>query len=132
MRTLVLLLFISLVALPSCEEQGTSTLIIRLSDSPGDFEKVLIEITEVNINRTGSAESGWEQLEFNPGIYDLLELTGGVEAELVNQSILLGAINQVRLVLGENNTLVMNGMEYPLSTPGAQKSGVKIRVNENC
>ena len=41
-----------------------------------------------------------------------------------------GMLNQIRLVLGEDNTVVIDGETFPLNTPSAQQSGLKIQVNQ--
>jgi hypothetical protein len=41
----------------------------------------------------------------------------------------VGHLSQVRLVLGANNTLKMNDLIIPLTTPSAQQSGLKLLVN---
>jgi len=42
-----------------------------------------------------------------------------------------GNLSQVRLVLGNNNSVVFDSVSYPLSTPSAQQSGLKINLHEN-
>ncbi len=117
----ILLIF----SLASCSEQGDGSLTIRLIDSPGDFEKVVIDITTVEANLDGS----WITLDATTGQVDLLELTGGAELVLADEQMPVGNLGQVRLILGENNFLVMDGTEFPLKTPSAQQSGLKINVN---
>jgi hypothetical protein len=45
-------------------------------------------------------------------VYDLLDLTGGVNVLLADQDILLD-FRQVRLILGDNNSVVKDGVSYP-------------------
>ena len=76
-------------------------------------------------------KSTWESIgNINAGVYNLLELTGGITAVLADNEVPAGAITQIRLLLGENNTIVMEGSEYPLKTPSGQQSGLKLQVNE--
>ena len=37
-------------------------------------------------------------------------------------------VSQIRLLLGENNTVIDDGVEYPLDTPSGQTSGLKLQV----
>lgn len=77
-------------------------------------------------------ENGWKSLgNVTPQVYDLLELTGGVEALLVDTEIPAGKISQIRLVLGENNSIVVDGQTHPLATPSAQQSGLKLNVHQD-
>lgn len=66
----------------------------------------------------------------NPGIYNLLDLTGGVSVVLGDAVVPSGYINQIRLVLGTNNTIVVDGVEMPLSTPSAMQSGLKLNLHQ--
>ncbi|MBT8393975.1 MAG: DUF4382 domain-containing protein [Flavobacteriaceae bacterium] len=113
---------------------GTSTLSVKLMDEPGDYDNVFIEVLDVKVkvNDSNDDENGWQSLEtINTGVYDLLELTGGINVLLVDDyEIPSGVLNQIRLILGENNTIVIDGEEFPLRTPSAQQSGLKLIVNE--
>jgi len=122
------------------DETGTAKLSIRLVDEPGDYENVFVEIIDVMVkydndsNDDDNEENGWESIGIiNPGIYDLLELTGGVSLELVDQEdIQTGTIKQLRLILGEENSVVIEGESEarPLNTPSAQQSGLKVMINQ--
>jgi hypothetical protein len=65
----------------------------------------------------------------NKGVYNLLELTGGLDTLLGSFEIPAGTISQIRLVLGSNNSIVVAGKNYNLSTPSAQQSGLKLNVH---
>lgn len=138
------LLFITSLLFVSCSDNSsnpsnaTSSISVKLVDNPGDFDNVFVEIVDVMIKYEGSddgnqdSESGWQSLELlNSGVYDLLELTGGVDLILVdNFDIPSGTIQQIRLVLGDDNSIVIDGASFPLNTPSAQQSGLKIQVNQ--
>ncbi len=106
---------------------------MKLVDAPGDYEEVNIEIIDVLINSPESG-SGWTSItpdDFTPIIVDLTELIGGAELLLADVIIPSGMLKEVRLVLGDNNTLVIEGKSDPvhLDTPSAQQSGLKIKIN---
>ena len=102
-------------------------LALRLTDAPGDYEKVFIDVREVMVKYAGGEDL---DLGINAGIYDLMELTAGVNVLLYNDDVPAGKITQIRLVLGDNNTIVVDGQTFPLDTPSAQQSGLKIQVNQ--
>ena len=116
----------------------TSTISVKLMDDPGDYDNVFIEVLDVMVKMDEESEeddeegSSWQSLEaINTGIYDLLDLTGGINVLLVDDfQIPSGELNQLRLVLGENNTIVIDGETFDLKTPSAQQSGLKINVNQ--
>lgn len=125
----------SLMFFSSCDESsldGSSgdraSLEVRLIDGPADYEKVLIEVVDVRIKYQ---DGEWESLdEVNPDTYDLLELTAGVDALLGETELPAGELQEVRLILGDGNFLQIDGELVDLSTPSAQQSGLKVKVNE--
>ena len=40
-----------------------------------------------------------------------------------------GELSQVRLILGSNNSVVVDGTPHPLATPSAMQSGLKLNVH---
>jgi hypothetical protein len=137
-----LLYLIAPVILFNCNSDatssGTSGITVKMVDNPGDFDNVFVEVVDVMVKYQNSSdenqdeESGWQSLELiNSGVYDLLELTGGVELLLVdNFDVPSGSLQQIRLILGDNNTIVIDGETYPLMTPSAQQSGLKVQINQ--
>ncbi len=110
---------------------------IELTDAPGDYEEVLVEVEDVMIKTTaeGGEEEGWVSLEgVNTGVIDLLSLTGGVTELLVDTELEASYMHQIRLVLGDNNTIKVDEdgtiKEYALKTPSAEQSGLKVMVGQ--
>jgi len=128
MIRLCTLLTTAFIFAAGCSKDGRHTqLTVRMKDAPGDFQKVNVEVLRVEVHHAGS---GWIALSTNQGIYDLLTLQYDVTTVLVNEGTLpAGEINQMRLILGSNNTVMVDSVYYPLKTPGAQQSGLKINVN---
>lgn len=115
-------------------DSGTSKISVKLVDEPGDYDNVFVEVVDVmvKVNDDSGGDEGWESLNpINTGVYDLLSLTGGVNVLLVDDfQVPSGMLNQIRLVLGDDNTIVIDGETYPLNTPSAQQSGLKVEVNQ--
>lgn len=139
-QTLLLLIAIFTFSCNNSDESSnddTARLSVKLVDEPGDYEHVFVEVVDVMVKYDGESdddENGWQSIGIiNPGVYDLLELTGGVSLELVdNEEIEAGLLKQIRLVLGDDNSVVLEGETEPrpLNTPSAQQSGLKIMVNQ--
>ncbi len=53
----------------------------------------------------------------------------GEDTLLVDDEIPGGVVSQVRLVLGENNTIMIDDVIHDLKTPSAQQSGLKLNVH---
>lgn len=115
----------------SCEEEKNAKIEVWLTDAPGDFQEVNIDLQAVEVHSNETAgEQGWKSLEITQGTYDLLKLTNGKETLLGDLELPGGRISQIRLKLGENNEVKVDDQVFSLSTPSAQQSGLKIKINE--
>jgi hypothetical protein len=104
---------------------------IWLTDAPGDYQEVNIDLQEVKVHvGDNDEEAGWRSLPVKEGIYNLLDLTNGLDTLLGEIELPAGKISQVRLVLGDNNTVKVNGDVFELATPSAQQSGLKLQVHQ--
>jgi hypothetical protein len=100
---------------------------VRLTDAPGPYSEVNIDIQNVEV----TGENGEAVLlNTTAGIYNLLDFTNGVNTLLATSVLNDANVKQVRLILGSQNTIVLNGITYPLSTPSADQSGLKLLVNQ--
>ena len=129
----VLYLFMASFVFSSCnKDQGKSRLTVYLTDAPAAYDAVNIEIVRMEIKATtDQGENGWQELPLSAGIYNLLDFTNGMDTLLSTVELPAGKISQLRLILGTNNTIVVNGttMELPLETPSAQTSGLKFNIH---
>lgn len=119
-------LVLSLFLFTACQDDEKSKIVIRLTDSPGDYTKVNIDIRSIEVH----GENGWESLpNVNDGVYNLLDFTDGRETILTSAEYPAGKINQIRLILGPENSVEINKETHPLETPSTQQSGLKLLVN---
>jgi hypothetical protein len=114
--------------LSACNDERNARIEVRLTDAPGDYEEVNIDIQGVEIHTDGG---GWLDLNVNSGVYSLLELTNGLDTLLGTLELPPGRISQIRLVLGDNNTIQVDGETFELSTPSAMQSGLKLNLQAN-
>lgn len=136
----IVLVLLIVLSFSSCSEENASfdiekaNISVRLFDAPGDYESVYVEVKDVLllIIDDKTVPNCYLSLNAKAGIYDLLDLTGGVEALLVdNLKIPTGIVYEIRLLLGDNNTIVMNnGDTFPLFTPNTLQTGLEIRVDQ--
>jgi hypothetical protein len=152
----ILFSFLLILLSISCNNENdmtTSHLKISLIDQPGDFESVNIDIKGIRVHSSsvvnddenegeqqenGDGEEndndsgGWVNLEGSDiGVVNILEYTSGHELTIYDSEFPAGYITQIRLVLGEKNTVVIDGDSLYLKTPSGQQSGLKLKVNEN-
>lgn len=133
-----LLASFSVLILASCSSSDgndgtqTSKVSVRMTDAPGDYDQVNVEVLDVKIkSNSETGEDGWVSIgNIKPGVYNLLDLTGGVNVLLADNEVPSGYLGQMRLILGDKNTVVKDGVTYPLKTPSAQQSGLKLKVNQ--
>lgn len=112
------------------KESGSTTLRIKLTDAPAAYEEVNIDLREVRINLDSDSAS-WITLQTRAGIYNLLELQNGIDTLISEVSIPQTKVKEVRLVLGENNSIKAGGELSPLTIPSGSESGLKIKVNKD-
>jgi hypothetical protein len=134
-RNIKIVSFLGLVLLSafvlSCEDRDSDKqahLIVRLTDAPADYQKVWVDIQDVQVN-TGNDDSGWKSLDIEEGRYDLLKLTNGLDTILGDADLPAGKLSQIRLILGEDNSVVVDGVEKDMSTPSGQQTGLKVQIH---
>lgn len=124
----------------SCDKtpESRSSVSVYLTDGPGEYDAVMIDIQKVEVKVDHDPESmmddnhglgdddsddhltrkdrfgDWININFTPGVIDVLSLRNGVEAKLGEASIDKGTVRKIRFTLGENNTVTVNGQTYPL------------------
>lgn len=113
----------------------TAKLNIHLTDAPADYQEVNIQVTGVSINAQGDEEegeeNGWQEMQgVQDKVYNILELTGGTDVLLASEDIPAGKISQIRLLLGDNNSLLVDDVSHDLKVPSGQASGLKINLHE--
>ncbi len=57
----------------------------------------------------------WDTLDIRPGVYNLLNLSNGVDTLLASGFTVAGKIKKLRLTLGSQNTVVVDSISYPLT-----------------
>ena len=114
-----------------CEDDvssGSGTFRIEVFDSPppDSVESIFLTITEVSVHRAGGE---WDTLSQPEVTLDFLELINGVTASLVDEPLESGDYTQLRLVVADSNTVVIDGVSYPLKVPSGAETGVKLNLN---
>ena len=107
---------------------GSGSMNVHLVDGPiSGYQNIFLNIQKVEIN----GPNGWVTLSTPNQTYDLLSLTNGLSATLANGATLpAGHYEQMRLVLGSGNTVVLSdGSSHPLTTPSGMQSGLKLIVS---
>lgn len=139
MRTkfLAILVLLTSIAFISCSRKDSNSdsrarLQVSLTDDPGDYQAVYIDVQDIKINLTNDSLSGWQSLtNVNTGQYDLLKLVNDDDTVLADADIPTGRVHQIRLVLGIDNFVKINDQLIRLETPSAQQSGLKLNIQQD-
>ena len=115
----------------SCKKETNTqaTIELRLTDGPAMFEEVNIDVqgAEVHVNKDTASNSGWQSLDVKKGIYNILKLNNGIDTVVGSTKLPLGDISEIRLILGDNNTVKVDGKVLPMVIPSSDKSGLKLK-----
>ena len=74
--------------------------------------------------------SQWLILSTNAGVYNLLDFQNGLDTLLATGTVPGDVLMELRFLLGDNNSVVVDGVQFPLDAPSAQDSGLKIKVDQ--
>jgi len=152
---LIVLLMAFAISFTACDKSDvsrTDSFQLFLTDGPGDFQKVNIDIQKVEIkvdkdsihkhdDRFGTNDSDnddhlknkdefgeWIDLKFTPGIIDVLTLRNGIETKLGEANIAAGTVRKVRITLGTNNSVVKDSVTYSLGLINPTNNYLYIRL----
>ncbi|MDZ7772993.1 MAG: DUF4382 domain-containing protein [Balneolaceae bacterium] len=120
-------------------EEGKGRIDIRLTDAPGDYQQVNIDVQGLRIRHLppdsdateedSSENEQWIDLEMEPMTVDLLKLQNGVDTLLASADLEPGRYTELRLLLGSDNTVMVNSSLRDLKVPSGQQSGYKVRFD---
>ncbi|MDZ7681870.1 MAG: DUF4382 domain-containing protein [Fodinibius sp.] len=122
---------------------GTGTMDVTMTDAPANYDSVHVTINEVRVRHeedenddsegedadNESKEDGWVTISDQQMRVNLLELTNGSQVSLGSQELESGTYSQIRLILGDDNTVTVDGETHNLQTPSAQQSGLKLNID---
>jgi hypothetical protein len=114
--------------------EGKARFQVYLTDDPGEYEHVWIDVKDIKINYSNDTASGWQSLpNVNAGVYDLLKLVNDDDTLLADTELNTGRIEQIRLILGTENYVQLKGQtnKIKLETPSAQQSGLKLNIHQD-
>lgn len=121
-------LFVKLMVTPGDDDDDKgdpAVKMIKLDDGvDGTIEEVNIDLLVVGAIINDTLHS----LFTNAGIYNLMDYTEMKDTILASKSVPVGYLSQIRLVLGNNNSIKIDGKYVDLKAPSASESGLKLNV----
>ena len=126
---------------------------IYLTDGPGEFDSVCIDITKVEVKvdndslhkhhddhgkddddrddhekrKDGYGE--WVDINFTPAIIDILSLRNGVETKLGEANIATGTVRKIRITLGSRNRVVVGGKSDTLELKNETNNLLYVKLS---
>src|SRR5215213_10500803 len=123
----ILSISISIVA---CKKSNNKVPIqLLLTDNPLDYDEVNIHIVGMQV-KMNNDDAGWMTIDSKDTTVNLLEFQNGVTEVIAQDEVPDGVLKEVRFILGSDNTVVVGGNSYPLQTPSAEDSGLKVKIDK--
>jgi hypothetical protein len=121
---------LSITFMPSCKKDSKSAPVqFLLTDKPASFDSVNVHIVGMEVQINHDTES-WISIHTKDSVYNLLDLQNGITSVIAQDTIPGGVLQEVRFILGDGNKVVLNGVSYPLATPSAEESGLKVKIGK--
>lgn len=99
-----------------------------MTDAPGNYSAVYIDVQAVEVTREDGSTF---MLNTNARVYNILNFRNGLDTLIASGDIDAGTITHVRLILGNNNSVRKDGVDYPLVTSSSMQSGLRMQVNKD-
>jgi hypothetical protein len=129
-QSLLLVTVLIVLGFAACnKEESGHTLRVRLTDAPTALDEVNVDLQQVQVKMDRDSAS-WVSLTTKAGIYNLLDLQNGVDTLIAEGDVGAGTVKEIRLVLGNNNSVVANGETHDLTIPSGSQSGLKIKISK--
>jgi hypothetical protein len=133
--------------------QGKEQFSLYLTDGPGFFDQVLIDIRSVKVlvdtapntrihdnenwdwrganDHRKDSSFVWEDLNIQPGVYDILKFRNGADTLLAASNITKGSIRLIKIEIGTQNSVVKDSVFYPINWPANLPNYVLIKLRGN-
>lgn len=120
-------------------QYGKAHMNVKLTDAPGDYQEVNVDVQALRVHYTPLSDDTvnvdpekdgkWIDFPVDPITVNLLELTNGVDTLISSADLDPGRYKELRLILGQDNTVMVDDMLHDLKVPSGQQSGFKIKFD---
>lgn len=109
---------------PARPDDGEGRVVMYLADAPADvFTEVNVELESVEIY---SEQNGWVEVRSEAAIYNLLELTNGTMAVVVDMNVEADTYTLIRVHIGGESNIVVDGSMVDVSLSSGFQGGVEL------
>lgn len=99
---------------------------VRMTDATAPYSAVNVDIRSVQVIGT----NGTATLSTNAGVYNVLQFSNGMDTLIASGNINVGTVTQVKLILGSNNSVELNGVTTALHIATGDDAGLTLNVNQ--
>jgi hypothetical protein len=132
------------VALSACEDTGSGTMTVRLTDAPFPFAEVSrVDVHVVRVDaRTAeatTAEAGdvsntstWTTIATPNAVINLLELANGTTTNLGSATLPTGTYSGFRIIIdpSQSSVTLKDGTKPDVQWPSAAQTGIKVNLDQ--
>lgn len=131
---MVLSLSFAMIGLEGCNNHNNSApeghMQVKLHDAPALVGSLQLDIQKVEVkNSNATGDSAWVTISNQPMTVNLLNLMNGNSKIIASSNIKSGTYTKLRLVLGSNNKVEVNGNMINLNLSSSAQSGVDVDIN---
>lgn len=121
---LTLACLIPLMACGASDAESVGSLSLQLTDSPGAFERVDVELESAAIHdATQGPSAGWIAIPLKTGTINLLDLRLGKELPLASSSVPVGNYDRIEVAV-THATVTIGGQAQALALEGGKARAV--------
>jgi len=106
-----------------------SPVIVRLTEAPGQYEAIKLNIQGVQLNSDDYNDHTWVTSTTAKGVYELNQLHTGKDTLLSSTDLLIGKIARIKIVFGKGSTVRLEGKSYPLEISQDLQNGLILPVH---
>ncbi len=123
--------FAMVLTLTYCDSpmEDSGTFRVFMHDEEGNYDAVNVEVQRIEVNNQEDEEEGWHTIAEPDQVYDLLEYTNGNMTVLGEAELEAGTYRQIRMILGENNSVTVDGETYDMMVPSGAQTGLKLNID---
>ena len=144
MKTKVLVALAALTSLAACENTGSGTMTVRLTDAPFPFAEVSrVDVHVVRVDArtteptTAEAEdedamTSWTTIAEPNALINLLELSNGTTTNLGEETLPTGTYSGFRIVIdpSQSSVTLKDGTQPNVQWPSAAQTGIKVKLDQ--
>lgn len=129
-KVITMLCCVSVIGFAACDNEKSSVertpVTVKMTDAPAPYDAIFLDVEEVQILTSGGRES----IDVDADPFDILLYRMGRDTVIAGGDVPSGTIQEIRLILDDDNYIVVDGQSHELKTPSGQSSGVKLKVHD--